>query len=167
MIKLLRGGEQLQFCFGLNKAAPADSRLLLCNKRKPERLHKILKGTGDFSNRLMTFGHATGDGKTIEFSLAENAKEPSQIIKLAKQFLKGNRDLKFRKIRVLSGGEAFEDDMEADGSSGDLREEVARIQALAAEWKKTLQTVSDTGRGIAQGFGRSKQIPHCKMFMKP
>src|SRR3954451_18782405 len=90
MIKLLRGGEELQFCFGLNKTAPTDSRLVFCNKRKPEPRHKILKGTGDFSNRLITFGHAARDGKTLQFVLAEEAKEPSQIVKLAKQYLKGN-----------------------------------------------------------------------------
>jgi len=35
MIKLLRGGEQLNFCLGLNKQTPADSTIVLCKKRKP------------------------------------------------------------------------------------------------------------------------------------
>src|SRR5438477_2830684 len=38
MIKLLRGGQELNFCLGLNKQAPEDSKIVLCNKRKPERL---------------------------------------------------------------------------------------------------------------------------------
>src|SRR3989304_520439 len=58
MIKKLRSGDQLNFCFGLDKSTPEDSRLVLCNKRDPERLKKILKGTGEFSNRLMKVGNA-------------------------------------------------------------------------------------------------------------
>jgi hypothetical protein len=110
MIKQLRGGSTLQFCFGLNKSTPGASRLLLCNKRQADQLHKILKRTGEFSDRLMTFGQAAADGKVLEFKLSDGAKEPSQIVKVAKEFLKGNRDLKFKKIRVLVDGEAFEAD---------------------------------------------------------
>src|SRR5262249_11319210 len=46
MIKMLRSGETLQFALGLNKQAPTESCLVLCNKRKPERLYKMLKRTG-------------------------------------------------------------------------------------------------------------------------
>src|SRR3990172_7977745 len=133
MIKKLRSGDQLNFCFGLDKSTPEDSRLVLCNKRDPERLKKILKGTGEFSNRLMTFGNASADGKVLQFKLAEDAKEPSQIVKLAKAFLKGNRELKFKKLRVLVGDQTFEEDMDAEGMpSNDLGQELARVQALVA-----------------------------------
>ena len=143
MIKKLRSGDQLNFCFGLDKSTPEDSRLVLCNKRDPERLKKILKGTGEFSNRLMTFGNASADGKVLQFKLAEDAKEPSQIVKLAKAFLKGNRELKFKKLRVLVGDQTFEEDMDAEGMpSNDLGQELARVQALVAAWKATLQDVA-------------------------
>jgi hypothetical protein len=143
MIKQLRSGNQVQFCFGLNKSSPADSRLLLCNKRKPERLHKVLKGTGDFSKRLMTFGYATGDGKTLQFRLSDDAKEPSQIAKLAKEFLKGNRELKYKKIRIVCGNETFEEDMDIEGgAAGELGQELAKIEGLVAQWKQTLNAVS-------------------------
>ena len=111
MIKQLRAGKEVQFCFGLNKSDPTQSKLVLCNKRKPERLHKILKQTGGFSERLMTYGTATGDGKILQFRLADDAKEPSQIIKLAKEYLKSDRSLKFKKLRVLAGGQTFEQNM--------------------------------------------------------
>jgi hypothetical protein len=115
MIRLLKTGAELKFCFGLNKSTPEDSRLVLDRKRDPERLMKMLKATGDFSNRLMTYGYATGDGKILQFRLAENAKEPSQIVKLAKVYLKKNRELKFKKIKVLlPSGEGFEEDMPED-----------------------------------------------------
>jgi hypothetical protein len=110
MIKQLRGGSTLQFCIGLNKRAPEASRLLLCNKRESDRLHKILKRTGEFSDRQLTYGQAAADGKVLEFKLSDDAKEPSQIVKLAKEFLKGNRDLKFKKVRIVAGGESFEAD---------------------------------------------------------
>jgi hypothetical protein len=119
MIKQLRSGGEMQFCFGLDKQSPTDSRLVLCNKRQPERLFKILKGTGDFSKRLMTFGTATADGKVIEMRLADNAKEPSQICKLAKEFFKGNRELKFKKVRVVLGGETFEEEMPEAGEESE------------------------------------------------
>jgi peptidoglycan hydrolase-like protein with peptidoglycan-binding domain len=120
MIKVLRGGKEVNFCFGINKQAPEQSKLVLCIKRKPERLQKILKQTGEFSNRLMTFGTATGDGKVLQFNLSDDAKEPSQIAKLAKEYLKSDKRLKFKKLRVLAGGDTFEEDMpdsEVEGGS--------------------------------------------------
>jgi hypothetical protein len=111
MIKQLRSGSELNFCFGLDKSSPANSCLVLCSKRQPDRLYKMLKRKGEFSNRLMTYGSAKGDGKVLEFRLADGAKEPSQIVKLAKEFLKGNRELKFKKVRVLSGNNVFEEAM--------------------------------------------------------
>jgi hypothetical protein len=119
MIKMLRAGEQLQFCLGLNKQTPAESFLLLCNKRKPERLQKILKQTGDFSTRLLTFGTVKADGKILDLSLADNSKEPAQIAKTSKEYFKSHRDLKFRKVRVHSAGQTFEEeDPEEQAASG-------------------------------------------------
>ena len=149
MIKKLRSGDQLNFCFGLDKSTPEDSRLVLCNKRDPERLKKILKGTGEFSNRLMTFGNASADGKVLQFKLAEDAKEPSQIVKLAKAFLKGNRELKFKKLRVLVGDQTFEEDMDVEGqaepqvASGNLQERLRSAAAAAQKWKQTRESVAD------------------------
>jgi len=120
MIKMLRAGEELNFCMGLNKQTPEDSFLLLCNKRKPERLQKILKQTGDFSTRLLTFGSVKGDGKILDLNLADNSKEPAAIAKTSKAYFKAHRDLKFRKVRVHSAGQTFEegdpDDQEAPGN---------------------------------------------------
>ena len=84
MIKKVRSGAELNFCLGLDKHSPENSRLLLCNKRDPERLHKMLRQSGDFSNRLMTYGTALGDGKVLQFKLSDDAKEPSQIAKVCK-----------------------------------------------------------------------------------
>jgi hypothetical protein len=114
MIKMLRGGEALQFAIGLNKQTPAESRLVLCNKRKSERLHKMLKQQGEFSNRLMTHGSATGEGKILQLTLSDDAKEPSQIVKTAKGFFRNHKDLKYRKIRIIAGGQTFEEDMPED-----------------------------------------------------
>jgi hypothetical protein len=154
MIKMLRGGEILQFALGLDKQAPSQSCLVLCNKRKPERLHKMLKQKGEFSNRLITFGTAKGEGKVLELTLSEDAKEPSQIVKTAKEFFKGHRDLKYRKIRVLAGGEAFEEDMpEEEGapatsssstaSTGDLQDRLRKAEAASLAWRKAQASVSD------------------------
>ena len=120
MIKVLRSGKVVNFCFGLNKQAPEQSKLVLCIKRNPERLQKILKQTGEFSNRLMTFGTATGEGKVLQFTLSDDAKEPSQIAKLAKEYLKSDKNLKFKKLRVLAGGETFEEDMPDSEGEGIL-----------------------------------------------
>jgi hypothetical protein len=154
MIKMLRGGELLQFALGLNKQSPADSKLVLCNKRKPERLYKMLKQTGDFSNRLLTFGTANGDGKILQLNLSDDAKEPSQIVKTAKGFFKGHRDLKYRKIRVIVAGQTFEEDMEGEegapttssGTStntGDLAARLRKAEAAGLAWRKVRESISD------------------------
>ncbi len=154
MIKMLRGGELLQFAMGLDKQAPEKSCIILCNKRKPERLHKMLKQTGDFSNRLMTFGTATGEGKTLDLTLSDDAKEPSQIVKVAKGFFRNHRDLKYRKIRVHAGGEIFEEEMEeeaaatssstgASAGSGNLQDRLRKAGAAGQTWQKARATVSD------------------------
>ena len=139
MIKVLRSGKVVNFCFGLNKQAPDQSRLVLCIKRKPERLQKILKRTGEFSNRLMTFGTATADGKVLQFTLSDDAKEPSQIAKLAKEYLKSDKSLKFKKLRLLAGGETFEEDMpdsEEEGAAPSGADAEAKAENLRKEFKQ-------------------------------
>jgi hypothetical protein len=115
MIKLMKsGGTELRFGFGLNAQAPESSRLVLARKGKPERLFKALKKTGDYSNRLLTYGYALPDaqnGKTLVFRLEESAGEPPQIVKLGRRFLRNDNKLYFRKIKVvLPGGQTVEDD---------------------------------------------------------
>ena len=150
MIKKLRGGERAAVLLRAQQASADDSRLVLCNKRKPERLHKILKQTGDFSNRLMTFGTATGDGKILEFNLSDDAKEPSQIAKLAKEFLKGHKELKYRKLRVIAGGQTFEEEMEEEGQAaaggqpvGDLQQRLRSVETAGLAWRKVRDSVSE------------------------
>ncbi len=115
MIKLLKsGGTELRFGFGLNAQAPESSRLVLARKGKPERLFKALKKTGEFNNRLITYGYALPDaqsGKTLVFRLEESAGDPPQIVKLGRRFLRNDNNLYFRKIKVvLPGGQTVEDD---------------------------------------------------------
>ena len=153
MIKMLRGGEMLQFALGLDKHNPPASKLVLCNKRKPERLYKMLKRTGEFANRLLTFGTASGDGKILQLNLSEDAKEPSQIVKTAKEFFKGHRDLKYRKIRVIAAGETFEEEMEGEEgapttssststNTGDLAARLRKAEAAGLAWRKVRDSIS-------------------------
>jgi hypothetical protein len=115
MIKLLKGdGKELKFAFGLNTQSPEASKLVLSRKGKADRLFKILKGTGDFSNRTLTYGSASPDPeskKTLVFRLEESAGEPPQIIKLGRRFLRADKKLYFRKLKVMMpGGQMFQDD---------------------------------------------------------
>jgi peptidoglycan hydrolase-like protein with peptidoglycan-binding domain len=133
MLKILRStGKELNFGFALNPKDPPASKLLLARKGKPEKLFKALKQTGDFSNRLICFGTAVPDaqdGKTLVFKLAENAGEPPQIQKLGRQFLRSDKGLKFRKLRlILPGGQTLEDtepDTEEDLAGGATRAQVS------------------------------------------
>jgi hypothetical protein len=114
MIKLLKsGGKELRFSFGLNTQTPEASRLVLARKGNPERLFKILKRTGEFSNRLLTYGYAGPDPdqkKTLVFRLEESAGEPPQVIKLGRRFLRNDKSLYFRKLKlILPGGQTIED----------------------------------------------------------
>jgi hypothetical protein len=114
MIKLLKStGKELNFGFGLDTKNPEGSTLLLTRKGKPERLFKALKKTGDFTNRLITYGKALPDpdnGKVLVFNLAESAGEPPQVLKLGRRFLRSDKALKFRKLKlVLPGGQTFND----------------------------------------------------------
>jgi hypothetical protein len=152
MIKVLRGGKELQFCFGLNKQEPSESRLLLCKKREPERLFKMLKQSGEFTSRLLTYGRAIGDGKVLQFTLSDDAKEPSQILKLTKEYLKSNKDLKLKKLRVIAGGETFEEDMpdsegagseQAAGVAGDLGKLLRGAAAANQSWTQARSSADD------------------------
>jgi hypothetical protein len=114
MIKLLKStGKELNFGFGLDTKNPEGSTLLLTRKGKPEGLFKALKKTGDFTNRLITYGKAVPDpenGKVLVFKLAESAGEPPQVLKLGRRFLRADKSLKFRKLKlVLPGGQTFND----------------------------------------------------------
>jgi len=114
MMKMLKsGGKQFNFGFGLNPRAPESSRLLLKRKGKPEALFKALKKTGEFNNRLLTYGVAQADpsdGKTLVFRLGKGANEPPRILKLGREFLRSDKGLKFRKLAiVLPGGKALQD----------------------------------------------------------
>jgi len=115
-------------------------------------LRKILKQTGDFSNRLMTFGTCLADGKTLDLTLSEDAKEPSQIAKTTKQYLKNHRDLKFRKIRVHAAGQTFEEvdedeapDAGATGKAGagDLQARLKKAELADTAWQKARGTIAE------------------------
>ncbi|HEY3391916.1 MAG TPA: hypothetical protein VGK58_04375 [Lacipirellulaceae bacterium] len=105
-------GKPLKFGFGVNPQSPEASQLILSKKGKSERLKKHLKKAG-VENRMITFGTAMPDpkdGKTLVLRLEESAKEPPQIVKLARRFLRSDSKLKFRKIKlILPGGQTFED----------------------------------------------------------
>jgi hypothetical protein len=114
MIKMLKsGGKQYNFGFGLNPNAPESSRLILKRKGKPEALFKALKKTGEFNNRLLTYGVAQADpadGKTLVFRLEKGANEPPRIMKLGREFLRSDKGLKFKKLSVvLPGGKTLND----------------------------------------------------------
>jgi hypothetical protein len=157
MVKLMKSGsKELRFGFGLNTQAPESSKLLLTRKGKPEKLFKLLKRTGDFSNRTLTYGYAAPDPeqkKTLVFRLEESAGEPPQVIKLGRRFLRADKSLYFRKLKlVMPGGQTVVDN-EPDTEEGeaaaaaaaggqDLSKELAAVENLAAAWKQTLSDVS-------------------------
>jgi len=114
MIKILKSsGKELRFGFGLNTQAPESSKLVLARKGNPDKLFKLLKRTGEYSNRTLTYGFAAPDAeqkKTLVFRLEESAGEPPQIIKLGRRFLRNDKSLYFRKLKVvIPGGKTFED----------------------------------------------------------
>jgi hypothetical protein len=123
MIKLMKSGAtELRFGFGLNPHTPESSRLILARKGKPERLFKALKKTGEYTNRLLAYGYALPDpenGKALVFRLEESAGEPPQVIKLGRRFLRADKGLYFRKLKlILPDGQILEDmdpDTEEDG----------------------------------------------------
>jgi hypothetical protein len=150
MIKLLKStGKELNFGFGLDTKNPEGSTLLLTRKGKPERLFKVLKQTGDFTNRLITYGKAVPDpenGKVLVFKLAESAGEPPQVLKLGRRFLRGDKGLKFRKLKlILPGGQAFNDtepDPEDEAAQGAVAGQETLSPQQKAEIRKELDRMS-------------------------
>jgi hypothetical protein len=157
MIKLMKsGGKELRFGFGLNTQEPEASRLVLTRKGKPEKLFKLLKRTGDFSNRTLTYGYAAPDPeqkKTLVFRLEESAGEPPQVIKLGRRFLRADKNLYFRKLKlIMPGGQTVLDEdpdtedsenaADGSGKKADLSKELAAVQNLATAWTQTLSDVS-------------------------
>ena len=147
MLKLLKStGKELNFGFGLDTKNPEGSTLLLTRKGKPERLFKALKKTGDFTNRLITYGKAMPDpenGKVLVFTLAESAGEPPQVLKLGRRFLQSDKGLKFRKLRlILPGGQTFNDtepdDEDAGGGKQLSQEQKDDIRKRLADMERRL-----------------------------
>ncbi len=186
MMKLMKSsGKELKFGFGLNTKEPEASTLLLKRKGKPEMLFKLLKKDGDFTNRLITYGYAlpdSEDSKTLVFRLEQGAGEPPQIIKLGRKFLRSDKNLRFRKLKVvLPSGQTIEDnepdtedeEMPAGAGAGaagvDLSRELNTLQNLTAVWQQTLNNVSSqidklrkaidgqnepTLRSVGEGLGK-------------
>lgn len=143
MIKVLKSsGKELRFGFGLNTQAPESSKLVLARKGSPEKLFKLLKRTGDYSNRTLTYGFAAPDPeqkKTLVFRLEESAGEPPQIIKLGRRFLRNDKSLYFRKLKiVIPGGQTFQDeDPDTEDAEGDDVLRSARTARPAPEERAT------------------------------
>jgi hypothetical protein len=155
MMKLLKStGKELNFGFGLDTKNPEASKLVITRKGKPERLFKALKKTGEFTNRLITYGTALPDpqdGKTLVFKLAESAGEPPQILKLGRRFLRADKALKFRKLKlILPGGQTFEDsepDTEEEGGQKRLTpEQKVDIRRRMADMERRLDELMASHR---------------------
>jgi hypothetical protein len=167
MIKLMKGGgKDLRFGFGLNTQTPESSKLVLSRKGKPEMLFKLLKRGGEYSNRTLTYGFAAPDPeqkKTLVFRLEDSAGEPPQIIKLGRRYLRNDKKLYFRKLKVvMPGGQTFEDnepdleDTEAaevagrntapgtagGAAAGDLPQRLRSAATAAQIWSRTQQTAA-------------------------
>jgi len=168
MIKLMKGGgKDLRFGFGLNTQTPESSKLVLSRKGKPEMLFKLLKRGGEFSNRTLTYGFAAPDPeqkKTLVFRLEDSAGEPPQIIKLGRRFLRADKKLYFRKLKVvMPGGQTFEDtepDLEdtegteaaaataapgaagGGAAAGDLQQRLRSAASAAQIWTRSQQTAA-------------------------
>ena len=170
MMKLMKSaGKELRFGFGLNTNAPESSVLLLKRKGKPELLFKTLKKTKQFSNRLLTYGYARpdpDDGQTLIFRLESGANEPPRILKLGRKYLRSDKKLRFRKLKlVLPSGKTLEDsepDMDdvevaaaGQATTDDLQDERAAAENFVRLWDETLQDVAgqvERLRGAMQGF---------------
>jgi hypothetical protein len=72
----------------------------------------------------------------LVFKLAESAGEPPQVLKLGRRFLRGDKGLKFRKLKlILPGGQTFndtepdpEDEVVAGGPSTDGSKRLSQQQ---------------------------------------
>ncbi len=132
MCKMLKStGKELRFGFGLNTKTPEASQLLLRRKGKPELLFKALKKTGNYPSRLITYGIAlpdSQDGKTLVFKLADSAGEPPQIVKLGRRFLRSDKNLRFRKLKlILPNGQTIEDNEPDTDDDVQTTAEAARL----------------------------------------
>jgi hypothetical protein len=160
MMKLLKStGKELNFGFGLDTKNPENSKLVITRKGKPDRLFKALKKSGEFSNRLITYGTAVPDpqdGKTLVFKLAESAGEPPQVLKLGRRYLRSDKSLKFRKLKlVLPGGQTFED-TEPDNEEEALGERAGRAQVTPEqknEARRRFTRIEQELRRMAQARG--------------
>ena len=151
MVKLLRSGaKELNFGFGLNTKTPESSQFILSRKGKADKLFRALKNTGNYSNRCLAFGKAmadTNDGKTLVFVLDSGSDEPPQIIKLGRRFLRADKDLKFRKLKVVGAGgnplvddEPDDDDAASDGQDQSIpAEEMERIRKELGDMDRRLE----------------------------
>jgi hypothetical protein len=154
MVKLLKsGGTELRFGFGLNPQTPEFSRLVLARKGKTERLFKSLKKTGIYCNRLLTCGYALPDPqgeKTLVFRLEEYADEPPQIIKLGRRFLRADKRLYFRKLKlILPDGQILEDtdpDTEEVGLGTSLPQDRESIRLQLAKIERRLDELMSAYR---------------------
>lgn len=159
MLQMLKStGKQFSFSIGLNSKSPAESQLLLCRKRSPDKLWRMLKQTGDFQNRQLAYGKAQADpenGQTLLLLLEDN-EEPPQMLKISREFLRSDKKLRFRKLKlVFPGGQMSVDtepDVDDDTATGvggqsavrdDLSEELATVTKLVKAWQETLDKVSD------------------------
>jgi len=154
MIKLMRStGKEINFGFGLNSNAPESSQLLLKRKGKPEMLFKALKKTGTYSNRNMMCGTALADpedGKVLMFRV-EEGDEPPQILKLGRKFLRSDKTLKFRKLKVVyAGGKTLVDnepdteDEEQVVASGASAASTTGGESLSAHEQEVIHKILDT-----------------------
>ena len=159
MLKLMKStGKQLNFGFGLNTNSPEASRLVLSRKGNCDMLNRLLKMTGEFSNRLLTFGHAMADpedSNTLILKLADGADEPPQMVKLGRKFLRSNKDYRFRKLKLIApGGRVVVDDEpdtdDAASGNDDLSRELNAINDLSDAWQNALQEVMLRSKSCAR-----------------
>jgi hypothetical protein len=151
MVKMMKStGKELNFGFGLDTKAPESSVLLLSRKGKPDKLFRALKRTGNFSNRCLCYGRALCDpdnGKVLLFRLDDGAGEPPQIIKLGRVFLRKDKSLRFRKLKVvLPGGQTLIDD-EPDVEDGEVGQVAEGESAGTSADTSGRRRLSDEERG--------------------
>lgn len=153
MMALMKSTDkQLNFALGLNPKSPGDCVLLLARKGKPEKLFRMLKGTGEFSKIQMTCGVAKPDpnnSKVLELHLGEGESEPPQALKTGRVFLRSDKGLKFRKLKFVSADGKVSEDTEPDDdeltpeqSQDNLSAELAAVDKMSEAWEKTLNVVS-------------------------
>jgi hypothetical protein len=159
MIKILRSsGKPLNFGFGLNTSSPESSQLLLKRKGKPEMLFKALKKTGNYSNRTLVCGTALADPEDAKVLVlrVEEGDEPPQILKLGRKFLRGDKTLKFRKMKIVINGKTLVDndpddeDENLGGAAGASAELQARLRSAATAASVWTRSRDSANNEIAQ-----------------